>query len=126
MEQGQRVAPVTTQPPAAPQPAQQQQTQPQGTTPAQVPDPIDFIGQMAGKGGVNPPSQAAPPSANLDMWVRFARRLVNGPGSSGLLAGAYINQMRQLMQNPQNISVNIIDFRDTDQAIESALDNQGA
>jgi hypothetical protein len=58
------------------------------------------------------------------MWVKFARRLVNGPGSSGLLAGAYINQVRQLIRAPQNASSVLIDLNDLDDALEVALDEE--
>jgi hypothetical protein len=124
LEQGQRIAPAQVQQPAvqgqAPQRGNGGTTQ--GT--AEIPDAIDFIAGMAGGGGVNPPSAGLPTSPNLDMWVRFARRLANGPGSSGLLAGAYINQVRQLIRSPQNASSVFIDLNDLDDALEAALDEE--
>jgi hypothetical protein len=60
------------------------------------------------------------------MWVRFAGHLANGPGSSGLLAGAYINQMRQLRRSPQTATSVFINLRDVDDALEAAMDEEDA
>jgi hypothetical protein len=128
LEDGQRVTPKQTQ-----QPAQAQATtgggrpQMQATTSIEgIPDAIDFISQMAAGGGVNVPTANAAPSANLDMWVRFAQHLVNGPGSSGNLAGAYINQIRQLRRTPHTADSVFINLRDVDDALEAALDEEEA
>jgi hypothetical protein len=126
LEQGQRIAPAQVQQPAVQGQSPQGGnggTAPQGT--GEIPDAIDFLSGIAGGGGgVNPPSAGLAPSPNLDMWVKFARRLVNGPGSSGLLAGAYINQVRQLIRSPQNASSVLIDLNDLDDALEVALDEE--
>jgi hypothetical protein len=126
MEDGQRIAPKQTQQPAAPASSGRGSgaTQASDASATGIPDAIDFISQMAAGGGVNPPQAGAAPSANLDMWVRFARHLVNGPGSSGLLAGAYINQVRQLRTTPQAASSVFINLRDVDDALSAALDEE--
>lgn len=128
MEQGQRIAPKQTQRPAAPAPAQGSGTQTErtGTGAVDVPDAIDFLSGIAGGGaGVNPPrGGGAPPSANMDMWVRFASQLVNSPGSSGMLAGAYINQLRQLRRTPQIAESVLINLADVDDALEAALNTE--
>ena len=128
MEEGQRIAPKKTQQPAAPAPSGRGSgtTQASGTSATGIPDAIDFISQIAGGGGVNPPPAGVASSANLDKWVRFARHLVNGPGSSGMLAGAYINQIRQLMRSPQNAESVFVNLRDIDAALEVALDTEQA
>lgn len=81
---------------------------------------------MGGGAGVTPPRSNAPTNPNAAMWLRFAGHLANGPGGSGLLAGAYINQMRQLRQSPQTASVEIINLRDVDDALAAALDEEEA
>lgn len=126
MEDGQRIAPAKSQAPAAPQPTtSNSRPQVQATGSGQIPDAIDFLSGVAG-GGVNvPTSGGVAPSANLDMWVRFARHLANGPGASGLLGGAYINQIRQAMRSPQAASAVMINLNDLDDALEVALDEEG-
>jgi hypothetical protein len=61
---------------------------------------------------------------SIDMWLRFARHLVTGPGASGKLAGAYINQMRNLRRNPPPAESRVINLNDVDDAIEAMLDAQ--
>jgi hypothetical protein len=125
LEDGQRVAPKQTQQPAANTSQNQPTSQNREVSgSAEVPDAIDFISQMAAGGGVNVPTANAAPSANLDMWVRFAQHLVNGPGSSGNLAGAYINQIRQLRRTPHTADSVFINLRDVDDALEAALDEE--
>lgn len=123
MENGQRIAPKQTQQPAAPAPSRSSGTTSGASTDATgVPDAIDFIAGLTTGAGVNPPPAGTAPNPNMDMWLRFAGHLVNGPGSSGLLAGAYINQMRQLRRSPQTAESVFIDLRDVDSALEAALD----
>jgi hypothetical protein len=123
LENGQRVAPKQTQQPAGPAPAtgSGNTRSATSTSPTDIPDAIDFLGGLTAGSGVNPPPAGAAPSANLDAWVRFAAHLVNSPGSSGLLAGAYINQMRQFRRSPQNASSVVINLRDVDDALDVAL-----
>jgi hypothetical protein len=126
LENGQRVAPKQTQQPAAPQRSGGGSPAPTATGPAEIPDAIDFIGGLTAGGGVNPPPAGATPSANLDMWVRFAQHLANGPGASGNLKGAYINQMRQMRRTPPTASSVVINLNDIDAGLEVALDEEEA
>lgn len=125
LSDGQRVAPKQTQrPAAAAAPAQGSgNTMERTSTAAAVPDAIDFLSQIAG-GGVGAPPAGVIPTERLDMWVRFAARLVNGPGSSGLLAGAYINQLRHLLRSPQAVDSVYIDMNDLDGAVGAMLDEE--
>lgn len=124
MEQGQRIAPKQTQRPAAPAPTtgSGKATEVAGTSTTDIPDPIDFISSLTAGSGVSAPAAGTIPTQRLDMWVRYAEKLVNGPGSSGLLAGAYINQIRQLLRSPQAVDSVYIDLNDGDAAIETMLD----
>jgi len=125
MENGQRITPKQTQGPAAPSTGGQgggATSVPTDNGATSIPDAIDFISGMAKGGGVTPPPAGVAPSANLDMWVRFAQHLVNGPGSSGLMAGAYINQIRQMRRTPQVAESVFINLADIDDALEAALD----
>lgn len=124
MENGQRVAPKRTQQPAAPPPASGGGQPAQATTGEEIPDPIDFIAGLTSGSGVNPPAAGVVSNPNVEMWLGFAQHLVNGPGSSGLLAGAYINQLRQLRRNPQTSESVYIDLQDVDAALEAALDEE--
>jgi len=128
MEDGQRIAPKQTQQPAAPAPTRGSGSVRAGasTGTADVPDAIDFISGIAAGGGLNAPQAGAPPSANADMWMRYAQHLANGPGSSGLLGGALIHQMRQLRRSPQTVGAEVINLRDVDAALAVALDEEEA
>lgn len=125
LEDGQRIAPKQIQRPAAPAPSRSSGTTSGVSDDATgVPDPIDFIAGLTTGAGVNPPPAGTPPNPNADMWLRFAQHLVNGPGSSGLLAGAYINQMRNLRRSPQTAESVFIDLADVDSALAAALDEE--
>jgi hypothetical protein len=126
LEQGQRVAPKQTQQPAGPAPAQQAAPAQATTAPAQIPDAIDFISQIAGGQTLGVPQAAAPVNPNIDAWLEFASHMANGPGASGLLAGAYINQMRQARRFPQNAGSVFIDLNDVDASLEAALNEEEA
>lgn len=128
LEQGQRIAPKQTQRPAAPAAPQGSGSTTGGTTAdaTSIPDAIDFLSNVIGGGALGEPQPGVAANPNADKWLRFARHLVNGPGSSGLLAGAYINQMRQLMRSPQTVNVEVIDLRDVDEALAAALDEEEA
>jgi hypothetical protein len=122
LSDGQRVAPKQTQRPAAARPTQGSGNTMERTSPAAIPDAIDFISEIGGGAALSAPPAGVIPTQRLDMWVRFAERLVNGPGSSGLLAGAYINQLRALLRSPQAVDSVYIDMNDVDGAIEAMLD----
>jgi hypothetical protein len=128
LENGQRVAPKQTQQPAGPAPAtgSGNTRSATSTSPTDIPDAIDFIGGLTAGSGVNPPPAGAAPSANLDMWVRFAQHLVNGPGASGNLKAAYVNQMRQMRRTPATASSVVINLNDIDAGLEVALDEEEA
>jgi hypothetical protein len=85
----------------------------------QVPDAIDFIGTRA-SGSVGVPTNIDPGPTNLDTWMPILRQLASGPGSSGLLGSALINQVRQVRQQPREAVV--IDFQDVDAGLEAMLD----
>lgn len=127
LSDGQRVAPKQTQRPAGPAPSQGGGTRTATSTgPADIPDAIDFISGIAGGQTLGVPGAAAPANPNIDAWLDFAKVLVNGPGSSGLLAGAFINQLRQARQFPQNASSRYVDLNDVDAALAAALDEEEA
>lgn len=128
LENGQRIAPKQTQRPAGPAPTSGSGNTKSvaGTGPADIPDPIDFISTLTAGAGVTPPMAGATPSANLDMWVRYAAHLANGPGASGLLRGAFINQMRNLRRSPQNTQSVVINLNDIDAGLEVALNEEEA
>ncbi len=123
LEQGQRIAPKQTQRPAAPPQTRGQprkgKSQGQGLS---VPDPIEFLG------GRSKGLQALPgpitQSEGATAWLPFVRQMVIGPGSSGLMAGAYINQFRQVMAASQATTANTINLEAMDDALEAGL-NEG-
>lgn len=125
MKEGQRVAPVQTQQPAAAAPASGAggggaTTSTTGTG-ATVPDPIDFFaGRANGSVGV-PTDRPAGTAAKAATWLPILRMLAAGPGSSGLLGSALINQARQLNRLPRR-DATVIDMQDVDAGLAAMLD----
>ncbi len=119
LEQGQRVTKKKVQKPANQVPGQAARKQAPGTPPG-APDAIDFLagrskGLQALEGGLSEGEGAT-------AWLPFVRQMVTGPGSSGLLAGAYINQFRQIMGTTSQTVPHVINLEDTDDALEAALE----
>jgi hypothetical protein len=120
LEQGQRIAPAQVQ-----QPAVQGQTPqggnggtPQGT--GEVPDAIDFFaGRASGQPGI-PRTQARIDNSRALTWLPILRQLAAGPGSSGALASAIINQARELSRFSQTPAT-IVDMESADDALEAML-----
>jgi hypothetical protein len=123
MEQGQRIAPVQTQQPAAPRPAPAggSTASTTGTGPGMaVPDPIAFIGERAG-GTLTPPASGVHVDNSKALtWLPLVRQLAAGPGSSPMLASAFINQARNL-RKMGHMPAAIIDLDGVDDAIEAML-----
>jgi len=121
LEQGQRIAPKQKQGSAAPQPSGS--IQPQGSTsPVAVPDAIDFA---AGRSSGPPEAPVSNPGINgskFDSWAPILRGLVAGPGSSGQLAAAYIQQMRTVRGKSSVRPPTIIDLSAIDDGIGTMLD----
>ncbi len=62
------------------------------------------------------------PSENYTSWLPFVRQMVIGPGSSGLMAGAYINQFRQIMGGASVTKSTVINLENMDDALEAGLE----
>lgn len=123
MEQGQRIAPKQTQRPAAPAPAggSGTQTEQTGTGAVDIPDPIEFLGGLS-DGPLTEPVRNNPQAASkAATWLPILTQLASGPGSSGLLASAIINQARALRRIPRSDAM-VLDLHDVDRAIEAMLD----
>lgn len=120
MEQGQRVSPKQTQRPAAPEPrgGGSQMTTSGPSAAMTPPDPIEFLaGRMGGPMEV-PTRRAEIANAKAMTWLPLARQLASGPGASGVLASALINQMRGLSRMPVR-ETTTIDMSDVDAALEA-------
>lgn len=122
MEQGQRIAPKQTQRPAAP-PARGgagSQTTTSGEGAAMTPpDPIEFLaGRFGGQQMEAPPRRADIANSKAMTWLPLVRQMAAGPGSSGVLASALINQMRALSRMPVR-ETTVIDMQDVDAALEA-------
>jgi hypothetical protein len=126
LEQGQRMRPPQTQGQAAP-PGVPGAQGGGGGAPGEVPDAIDFFG--GGDALSMPPPLSDVAQERLDDWLPLLRELIMGPGSSGLLAGALINQYRIMRQTPATFQATWIDLEDVDDGLEAMLnawDNQDA
>ena len=122
MEQGQRVAPRQTQEAAAPRTASQGGGATSGPTSngATVPDPIQFFaGRANGQVGL-PQSRSQVDNSRAATWLPILRQLAAGPGSSGALASAIINQARALAAARQTPAT-IVDMNGADDALEAML-----
>ena len=120
LEQGQRVTKKQTQAPANQVPGGQQKRQGSKTGGPVIPDAIDFLGGRSK--GVQALDGAVETGPGLTAWLPFVRQMAIGPGSSGLLAGAYINQFRQIMGGTSVTKNTVIDLQNMDDALEAALD----
>jgi len=100
LEQGQRVAPIRTQPDAVPGQAQQAQRQGQPTPDV---DLTDMKAVIQGAAGGTAPTQPQQQSGNPDMgkqsraraWIGFHTQLASQPSASPLYRAAVHNQIRQ-------------------------------
>lgn len=126
LEQGQRIAPRSTQQPAisAPnvgsQPTSRAQMSGQGM---QIPDAIDFLGKKNGA-EFSPPQPIRRLDASKAMtWLPILRRLASGPGASSALVNAFINQARLLSQAGAQPAT-VVDMSAIDDGIEAML-NEG-
>ena len=127
LESGQRVAPIKENPRGrAPRPSGGGQSggQTRGAQSGRVsgaPDAIEFLGAQQGS-EFNVPEGVLQSSDNLTSWLPFVRQMVIGPGTSGLLAGAYINQFRQLLRSASVTRSTVIDLENIDDALEAGLE----
>lgn len=126
MEQGQRIAPVRTQPPAQPRPQQGAGQQPQRQLGLDVPDAIQFFGQRAAGPPSIPSGGSGATGGKLEKWGPILSSLVSQPGTSGGLAQAYISQLRRLRQEAVNRPVASVNFQDIDDGLEGMLGAMGA
>ncbi len=124
LESGQRVAPIKENPRGrAPRPSGGGQSGGQNRgaqSGAAVPDAIEFLGGKSQ--GLQVPEGVLQSSDNLTSWLPFVRQMVIGPGTSGLLAGAYINQFRQLLRSASVTRSTVIDLENIDDALEAGLE----
>lgn len=121
MEQGQRIAPKQTQRPAAPEPrgGGSSGTASPGAAMTPPPDAIDFLaGRIGGQPMEAPARRAEIANSKAMTWLPFAQQLASGPGASGVLVSALINQMRALSKTPVR-EVTTIDMSDIDAALEA-------
>ena len=125
LEEGQRIAPIQNQTRG------QSPRLDRGGTPATtslvqnrdetvVPDAIQFLGDQQGSDFNLPVAEAGLDSTKIETWGPILRQLVSGPGSTGTLANALINQVRNLRQTRVGPAV-VIDLQATDDAIEAML-----
>ena len=98
LEQGQRIAPATVQQPGSPQVLNSTNrnriSSSQGVQ--APPDPIDFLAQRNGADFGLPQRGRQIDNHRALNWLPIVKDLVLSPGSSGLLASAFINQAREL------------------------------
>jgi hypothetical protein len=85
-----------------------------------IPDAIEFLGQRQG-GEFNIPGRGRQVMNEQALnWMPLIRQIVVGPGSSGLLASAFINQARKMAQGKPPAA--IIDLDAIDDGIEAMLE----
>lgn len=123
LEQGQRTSPPQTQQSATQQPAQGgggQQAAPQGAQ-MQIPDAIDFLGGRQDNSWSPPVPQRRLDVSKAMTWLPILRRLASGPGASGVLVNAFINQARLLSQQGAQ-PASIVDLGAGDAGIAAMLE----
>lgn len=124
LEAANRIAFPKEQQPAAPPTAQ---NKPQtGGRPVRPPtgfdvDPIDFLAGRQTHVSQGPTTPHQHPASAFHAWQKILERLVVGPGSSGLLANAYINQMRRTSHATFTRPATIINTDIVDEGIDVML-----
>ena len=124
LESGQRIAPIKNNPRGKAPPVKGGSTSatPSRGTPSGAPDAIEFLGAQQGSEFNVPVEGVLQSSDNLTSWLPFVRQMVIGPGTSGLLAGAYINQFRQLLRSASVTRSTVINLENIDDALEAGLE----
>ena len=127
LESGQRIAPIKQNPRGQAPPVKGGSTSatPSRGTPPGAPDAIEFLGAQQGNEFNIPSPVGAVINERALSWMPIIRSLVVGPGSSGLLASAFINQARQLRKSNSSPSVTI-DLDSIDDGLEAMLNELGA
>ena len=126
LEQGQRIAPRSTQRPSdAPARLERQvQRNHPGSSMnqgMQIPDAIDFLGQRNGPEFGPPTPQRRLDSSAALTWLPILRQLAAGPGASSALVNAFINQAR-LLQQAGAQPATVVDMAAVDDGLEAMLD----
>ena len=123
LEEGQRIAPIQNQSRGQSPPLDRGAST---TSSAQnrdgtvVPDAIQFLGDQQGSSFNLPVAEVGLDHTKIETWGPILRQLVSGPGSTGTLASALINQARSLRQTRTGPAI-VIDLQATDDAIEAML-----
>lgn len=122
LEQGQRIAPRSTQQPALPAPnigsrptSGAQMSQAQGV---QVPDAIEFLAGKNGAGFGPPQIRRQVDESAAMTWMPILRRMAAGPGASPKLVNAFIEQARKMQQSGGQPAT-IVDSYEVDDIIDS-------
>lgn len=126
LEQGQRVTKKRVMQPANQVPQQTQGRPPaQSQAPAATPDAIQFLGGRQGPEFTAPATGRGVNNNHALSWLPLVQQLVKGPGSSGLLASAFINQTRELRRSVST-PTQVVDMDSIDAGLEAMLDQLGA
>lgn len=128
MEQGQRIAPASTQqrgltPPQSSTSPRTQQMGIDSNNPGgnlEIPDPIDFLAEQNGNDFTMPKPQRKIDESRALTWLPILRQLANGPGASPALVNAFINQARRMQQHGGQPAT-IVDMNAADEGIEEML-----
>lgn len=123
LEEGQRIAPIQNQSrgQSPPLPEGQSGGQSGGAqSEVAIPDAIQFLGGQQGSEFNLPVAEQGLDITKIETWGPILRQLVSGPGSTGTLANALINQARTLRQVRTGPAI-VIDLQATDDAIEAML-----
>lgn len=123
MEEGQRIAPIREQPPAATsrRPRTAAPGIQRGGTQSDVPDPLDFLGErLAGTlsvDGLGEPRRAA----DIHSFLPIVKRIATAPGASGVISQAYLTMLSNASKRPLLYETPLIDMQDADDRLEALL-----
>ena len=125
LERGRRIAPIRQQDRGRnPNPPSRRREQGQQTAGGQggglnIPDAIDFMASRSSGAPAPPIATTGVTGGKLELWGPLLERMVTGPGSSGLLAQAYIRQLRRLKQTRINRPAVTLNLNDVDDGLEA-------
>ncbi|MDD4985776.1 MAG: hypothetical protein PHQ43_08310 [Dehalococcoidales bacterium] len=123
LEQAQSIAPIRTQPSAAPsmQATPGGSAPPSGGQPTGVPNPLDFLTSKLGN-TLDPDSDpGGMVGVNTRAWAPLLKRLAASKAQSSGLRSVLVARLGEMVNSPYVPSANVVDLNDIDSQIEEMI-----
>jgi len=125
LTEGQRIAPIRNQSPAATSRRRGRTAgpiKPRGGPQNDLPDPVDFLSERLAGTYASPGTTITPrPTVDVQTFLPLLRRISNSPGSSGVVGQAYLTLFANAMNRPFVYETPLIDMQDADNDLAALL-----